>query len=202
MTRPSACICDVFHVGTMASADPYLLVAELPHKDLNMRHYCTIETAMGHVALLGEEDVLLRSTLPHPTREDALNAVRAGLEAGAVEDEAGFGDLPGKLRRYFDGETVDFSTVPIDQSAYGPFHAKVIAAAQQIPYGTLVTYQELARTAGSERAARAAGSAMASNNTPIIVPCHRVVAAGGKIGGFGLGLGWKRDLLKIEGVEI
>lgn len=167
-----------------------------------MKHYCTIDTPMGHVALLGEDGVLIRSTLPQPGREIALDAVRAGLDTGAVEDEAGFGDLPGRLRRYFDGESVDLSMVPIDHSAYGPFHAKVIAAAQQIPYGTLVTYQELARMAGSERAARAAGSAMASNNTPIVVPCHRVVAAGGKIGGFGPGLDWKRDLLKIEGVEI
>lgn len=167
-----------------------------------MKHYCTIETAMGYVALAGEDGVLLRSTLPQPAREEALRAVRAGLEAGVVEDESGFGDLPGKLRRYFNGEVVDLSTVPIDDSVYGPFHAKVIAAAKQIPYGTLVTYQQLARMAGSERAARAAGSAMASNNTPIIVPCHRVVAAGGKIGGFGLGLDWKRDLLRMEGVEI
>jgi len=166
-----------------------------------MRHYCTIETRMGHVGLVARDGKLVRSTLPKRTPEEALAEIRAGLGNGGVEDEAAFGDLPDRLHRYFEGERVDFSGVKIDLSGHGPFHAKVLGAARKIPYGALVTYGELARVAGSQRAARAAGSAMAANNTPIIVPCHRVIASGGKIGGFSSGLEWKRELLRLEGSE-
>ena len=90
----------------------------------------------------------------------------------------------------------------MDVSGFGRFHAAAMLAAQRIPYGTLVTYGELARMAGNEKAARAAGSAMAGNPMPIIIPCHRVVAAGRRIGGFSAGLEWKRSLLELEGVDI
>ncbi len=166
-----------------------------------MSHYCTIETRMGHVGLAARDGKLTRSTLPKPTREEALREATAGSDERAVEDVAGFGDLPDRLRRYFGGERVDFGDVKIDLTDHCPFHAKVLAAAQRIPHGTLVTYDELARMAGSPRAARAAGSAMAANDTPIIVPCHRVIASGGKIGGFGGGPEWKRELLRLEGIE-
>ena len=149
---------------------------------------------------MGVDGKLLRSTLPKKTRDEALSAVEAGLSEGSVEDHTAFGDLPGRLTRYFAGEKVDFSDVEIDTSSQGPFHAKVQRAAQRIPYGQLVTYRDLARMAGNERAARAAGSAMAKNDVPIIVPCHRVVASGG-IGGFALGLEWKRTLLRLEGLD-
>ena len=176
--------------------------SQLHSEEQRVRHYCTIETRMGHVGLAARDGKLTRTTLPKRTREQALREIAAGLGKDAVEDEAAFGDLPSKLRRYFEGERVDLSAVKVDLSRYGTFHANVIQAAQGIPYGRLVTYGELAKMAGSERAARAAGSAMAGNNTPIIVPCHRVIASGGKIGGFSSGLEWKRELLRLEGVDI
>lgn len=166
-----------------------------------MTHYCTFETANGWIALVGVDGKLLRSTLPKNTRKEALAVVEAGLSQDSVEDRNAFGDLPGRLTRYFAGENVDFSDIEIDVSSQGPFHAEVQRAAQKIPYGQLATYRDLARMAGNERAARAAGSAMARNEVPIIVPCHRVVASGG-IGGFALGLEWKRTLLRLEGVDI
>lgn len=167
-----------------------------------MKSYCAFETKGGWIAMAGRDGMLTHSTLPKSTRDEAINALDAGLDSSFVEDIAAFGDLPGKLIRYFEGEEVDFSDVPIDTGKRGPFHAEALKAALKIPYGTLVSYRELARMAGAERAARAAGSAMAGNTIPIIVPCHRVVASGGRIGGFSSGLEWKRELLKIEGVEI
>jgi len=166
-----------------------------------MTHYCAFETKKGWIALVGRGGKLQRSTLPKKTREEALATVEAGVGEGSVEDRNAFGEVPDKLIRYFDGEQVDFSDVEIDVSCQGPFHADVQRAAQRIPYGHLVTYRDLARTAGRERAARAAGTAMAKNLVPIIVPCHRVVASG-SIGGFALGLEWKRTLLRLEGVDI
>lgn len=166
-----------------------------------MTNYCVFNTRAGWVALAGKNGRLLRSTLPKKTRDEALSAIEAGTEPGAVEDLTAFGDLPGNLERYFAGETVDFSDVEIDVTSQAPFHAAVQLAAQKVPYGQLVTYKDLARMAGRAKAARAAGTAMARNLVPVIVPCHRVVASGG-IGGFALGLEWKRSLLKLEGVVI
>ena len=166
-----------------------------------MTNFCVFDTGDGWIALLGRDGRLVRSTLPKQTREDALSSLEAGLDADCVEDRNAFGDLPSKLERYLVGERVDFSDVEIEVSDQPPFIAAVQLAARNIPYGTLVTYSGLARMAGRERAARAAGAAMARNMVPIIVPCHRVVASGG-IGGFALGLEWKRTLLRLEGVNI
>ncbi len=165
-----------------------------------MTNYCTFEVAKGWIGLAGGDGKLRRSTLPRQTREQAIQELGAGLLTGAVEDIGAFGDLPGRLTDYFAGKPVDFSDVEIDVSQQGPFHGMVQKAAQRIPYGCLVTYRDMARMAGNERAARAAGTAMAKNDVPIIVPCHRVVASG-NIGGFALGLEWKRALLRLEGVD-
>lgn len=166
-----------------------------------MQTYCIFNTNNGWIALVGANGKLLRSTLPKNTREEAMSALDAGLDSDCVEDRNTFGDLPVKLTAYFAGERVDFSDIEIDVSAQPPFLATVQLAAQKIPHGNLVTYRDLARMAGNDRAARAAGSAMARNLLPIIVPCHRVIASGG-IGGFALGLEWKRTLLRLEGVDI
>ena len=163
-----------------------------------MTSFCVFDTAHGWIALVGRDGKLIRSTLPKKTRQEAMEA---GLGEDCVEDRNAFGDLPSRLERYFAGERVNFTDVEIDVSDQPPFIAAVQLAALNIPYGTLVTYRDLARMAGSEEAARAAGSAMARNMVPIIVPCHRVVAAG-NIGGFALGLEWKRKLLRLEGVDI
>jgi methylated-DNA-[protein]-cysteine S-methyltransferase len=167
-----------------------------------MKYYCVLETKLGFIALTGIDGELTRSTLPKPARDAALKSLGAGTDDSFVEDCGAFGNLPGRLVGYVDGRRVDFSDVPVDLSGYGKFHAAVLAACQKVPYGELMTYGGLAALAGSKRAARAAGSAMASNNTPIIIPCHRIIASGGCIGGFSSGLDWKRTLLRLEGVEL
>ncbi len=170
-------------------------------KDESAMRYCVFETRKGFVALLQRGGKLKRCVLPRATRNEAARAVRAGLDEGCVEDIGAFGDLPGKLVSYFDGQPVDFSGVAVDLSGHGAFHAAALRAAQKLRYGEVVTYGDLARMAGSEKAARAAGTAMARNATPIVVPCHRVVASGG-LGGFSSGLDWKRELLSMEGVRL
>ena len=164
-----------------------------------MAYYAIFDTGNGWIALVERDGKLVRSILPAQTREQAL--ARAGLGAGCVEDHSAFGDLPDRLSRYFAGDRVDFSDVEIDVSEQPPFLAAAQLAARTIPYGEVVTYRDLARMAGNARAARAAGSAMARNEMPIIVPCHRVIASNG-LGGFGPGLEWKRKLLRIEGVDV
>ena len=76
----------------------------------------------------------------------------------------------------------------------------MLRAIDRIPYGQTRTYTEMARSAGNERAVRAAGTACGSNPIPIVVPCHRVLRSGGGLGGYGGGLPMKEELLKLEGV--
>ncbi|MFJ5800230.1 methylated-DNA--[protein]-cysteine S-methyltransferase [Streptomyces decoyicus] len=105
-----------------------------------------------------------------------------------------------ELTAYFAGELLSF-TVPLDWSLSSGFPARVLhALADGVPYGSVVGYQDLADRVGEPGAARAVGAAMGSNPLPVIVPCHRVVASDGGIGGFGGGLETKRLLLALEGV--
>ena len=101
-----------------------------------------------------------------------------------------------ELQQYFTGRLPRFS-VPLDLLGT-PFQCLVWHALQEIPYGATWTYRELAQRLGRPRALRAVGAANAANPVPIIVPCHRVVAAGNKLGGYTGGLDVKRKLLALE----
>ncbi len=105
-----------------------------------------------------------------------------------------------ELEAFAEGRCLNF-TVALDLRHQAPFTVRVLRALLKVPAGHLTTYGKLAAKAGSPGAARAVGGAVGRNPIPIIIPCHRVVAAGG-IGGFGLGLDCKRTLLAIEGVEM
>jgi O-6-methylguanine DNA methyltransferase len=89
---------------------------------------------------------------------------------------------------------------PLDWSSRTDFQQKVWAALTRIPTGKTRSYGEIARAIGKPKAGRAVGGACGANPIPVIVPCHRVLAANGKIGGFSGGLDWKRTLLAREGV--
>ncbi|HEX5138548.1 MAG TPA: methylated-DNA--[protein]-cysteine S-methyltransferase [Planctomycetota bacterium] len=81
------------------------------------------------------------------------------------------------------------------------FTGAVLAAVARIPFGETRSYGEIAAAVGSPKAARAVGQAVGSNPLPLLIPCHRVLAAEGRIGGFGGGLPWKRFLLGLEGIS-
>ena len=106
--------------------------------------------------------------------------------------------LAGRFRRYFAGEPDDFADVELDVTGETPFQRAITEALRAVPYGETVTYGELAALAGHPNAQRAAGTFCAANRFAIVVPCHRVVAAGG-LGSYGsLGLDYKRRLLALE----
>ncbi len=108
----------------------------------------------------------------------------------------------GELERYMDGDLRRFRT-PIDFAGQGTeFQRRVWSALCRIPWGHTCSYAELARSAACPLGARAVGQANGKNPLPIIVPCHRVVAADGALGGFTGGLEVKRWLLGLEGVTI
>lgn len=106
-----------------------------------------------------------------------------------------------ELDRYARGTLRRFS-VPLDLGPLPTFTAHVLTTLRAIGYARLTSYRGLAEAAGSPLAARAVGQAVGRNPIPVIIACHRVIAADGSIGGFGLGLDAKRRLLAIEGVSI
>ncbi|MEA2495834.1 MAG: methylated-DNA-[protein]-cysteine S-methyltransferase [Thermoleophilaceae bacterium] len=117
------------------------------------------------------------------------------LEAPSAVDE-----VRRELDEYFEGKRTSFD-LPIDWRLHDGFGRKVLRATARIPYGKVVTYGEVAAKAGSPRGSRAAGNALGSNRIPIVVPCHRVIRSGGKIGGYTGGLERKEYLLGLEGAS-
>ncbi|MCR3722849.1 MULTISPECIES: methylated-DNA--[protein]-cysteine S-methyltransferase [Prauserella salsuginis group] len=135
-------------------------------------------TEHGGTAPAGDD---ARTSLPTWVAE-AIEAVRASLA----------------------GKDVDLSTIPLDLRSVPPFHARVYELARTIPRGTTTTYGELARRLGEPGAAQAVGQALGANPFAPIVPCHRILAAGGKPGGFSAtgGLATKERILETEGVHL
>lgn len=175
----------------------------------------TFETALGWVALVG-------SPCGEPDRgrgkDDprVLKRVAFGFPSGAAACEHALGDradeareenwdpdLEEALLRYAVGEEVGFDHVDVDLSSLTPFARRVLDRCRRIPFGRRMSYRELAEQAGSPRAARAVGNVMASNRYPVIIPCHRVVASGGRLGGYSSpqGLSLKERLLEMEAGE-
>ncbi|HEX9165343.1 MAG TPA: methylated-DNA--[protein]-cysteine S-methyltransferase [Gemmatimonadales bacterium] len=114
----------------------------------------------------------------------------------AVRDTTGFAEAKRQLQEYFEGTRRAFD-LPL-QPEGTPFQVMVWDALREIPYGTTISYQELARRIGAEKAVRAVGAANGANPIPIIIPCHRVIGADGSLTGYGGGIERKRWLLDHE----
>ena len=102
----------------------------------------------------------------------------------------------------YQGRALKFDLSCLNWSGLSDFSVKVLRQAFKIPRGKVLTYSGLASKAGSPRAARAAGSVMANNPFPIVIPCHRIIRSGGKLGQFGGGVNMKKHLLEKEGVTV
>ncbi len=142
---------------------------------------------------------LCRVMLPHYTMED-LKAMLAFEHPGAREDGAKFSELAELTRAHFNGSSVSFDSVACDLPAEASFSGRVLRACRQIPCGQTLTYTQLAMKIGQEQAARAVATAMSKNRTPLVIPCHRVVGADGKLHGFSApgGIPLKKRMLELE----
>jgi methylated-DNA-[protein]-cysteine S-methyltransferase len=118
-------------------------------------------------------------------------------EAGPEEAARVARQALAEVTEYLAGERREFS-VPVDWTVVRGFTRQVLEACAQVPFGRTVSYGELAGAVGCPRGARAVGQALGRNPAPMIVPCHRVLAAGGRLGGFGGGLERKQRLLELE----
>jgi methylated-DNA-[protein]-cysteine S-methyltransferase len=170
------------------------------------QRYHVFETAMGFCAITWSNAGIARFQLPVRSAEaaDRLICRRVfGAEPDTLpEDVAG---LVGAAKRYFAGEEMDFSQVRLDLAGQDAFFAQIYDALRRVGWGCTTTYGALAKEVGAGReAARDVGEAMARNPAPLIIPCHRVLAAGGKIGGFSApgGSKTKMRMLELEGARI
>ena len=161
-------------------------------------------TNLGWFGLLGANRRILGLLIGHISASEVREAVRQRFTNGhnaAENTEADwFPSLRLRLERYACGEKVDFDDCHVELPSMTAFQQRVVEATRKIGFGQTLTYGQLADKAGSPAAARAVGNVMASNRVPIIIPCHRVVASGGKWGGFSApqGLSLKRQMLEME----
>jgi methylated-DNA-[protein]-cysteine S-methyltransferase len=136
----------------------------------------------------------------HESADQALEELARKVSPRVVESPAALDDVRRELDQYFEGKRTGFD-IPVDWRLHDGFSRRVLKATSRIPFGKVLSYADVAAKAGSPRAYRAAGNALGSNRMPIVVPCHRVVASGGKIGGYTGGLERKEYLLHLEGVR-
>jgi methylated-DNA-[protein]-cysteine S-methyltransferase len=166
--------------------------------------YHLFETAAGFVAL-GWNDVGVSGLrLPDTSAREAERALLRRLP-GAVRAEPppSVQSVADAVVRYFAGERIDFAATPIDMGKQDPFFEQVYALVRKLKWGETTTYGAIAKALGAgPEYARDVGQAMAKNPLPLIVPCHRVTGAGGKIGGFSApgGSMSKARMLELEGV--
>jgi methylated-DNA-[protein]-cysteine S-methyltransferase len=171
-----------------------------------VHQYVIFETAAGFCAIAWNSTGITRLQLPstsaEATRRHLLRRL-PGAEPGAAP--AQIVAAVTAVKRYFQGEKIDFSGVQLDLAGQNEFFKQVYAAARRIPWGQTTTYGTLAKElATGPEAARDVGQAMARNPVPLIIPCHRVLAAGGKVGGFSApgGAASKTRMLELEGVRL
>jgi methylated-DNA-[protein]-cysteine S-methyltransferase len=169
-------------------------------------HHCLFETAVGPCGVAWSARGLVAVGLPGSSQAATEKRLAAKAQsAGAAAPPPWVAALIADIQRYCAGEQVDFSKVPVDLSGLEPLQRKLYEAMRALAWGTTTTYGALARAIGlvEPEAARDVGQAMGRNPVPIVVPCHRVLAAGNKIGGFSApgGAAIKAKLLALEGVH-
>jgi methylated-DNA-[protein]-cysteine S-methyltransferase len=169
-------------------------------------HYLIFETAGGFCGIAWSDVGITRFQLP-TKRPEATERIllrrMPGAKPGAPTPEVA--EAIAAARRYFAGEATDFSGFELDLGEQDPFFERIYAAARQVGWGHTTTYGALAKELGAgPEAARDVGQAMSRNPVALIIPCHRVLAAGGKVGGFSApgGSAAKIRMLELEGVRI
>ena len=167
------------------------------------------ETSLGWMGIAWSDLGLTRVLTPQRDRQDCERRLMrfAGDRTKAVADPelpAFVAEAIALLTRYAKGDVIDFSSVKLDLDDIEPFRLDIYDAARKLKFGETVTYGQLAEAAGHPGEARDTGQALGANPVPIVVPCHRILAAGGKIGGFSApgGARTKERLLALEGVQV
>ena len=168
--------------------------------------YQLFATANGHAAIAWNAKGVSALRLPASTPDAAERSLLRRLpDAVRVTPPPAVAAVIAAAQRYFVGEQTDFSEVPVDLGEQEPLFAQIYAAVRRLGWGETTTYGAVAKALGvGPEAARDVGRAMALNPVPLIIPCHRVLAAGGKVGGFSApgGADSKAKMLALEGFDM
>jgi methylated-DNA-[protein]-cysteine S-methyltransferase len=169
-----------------------------------MQGFVLFDTAIGRCAIAWGEGGVIGVKLPE--RSDAALRARIGRQhpdAREANPPPAIGAAISDIRRLMDGHRQDLSAIALDTSDVPEFERRVYAEARSIPPGETLTYGDIATRLGDVALSRAVGQALGRNPFAIVVPCHRVLAAGGKSGGFSAvgGVETKRRMLEIEGAR-
>jgi methylated-DNA-[protein]-cysteine S-methyltransferase len=161
--------------------------------------YASVDSPLGPLVVAATPHGLVRvSYSEFRGEEDVLEDLARRVSPRVLEAPAKLDGVRRELDEYFDGRRQEFET-PIDWSYLAGFTREVLRATAAIGFGEVSTYAGVAEAAGSPRAVRAAGNALGANPMPVIVPCHRVLRTGGKLGGYTGGIERKEFLLRLEG---
>jgi methylated-DNA-[protein]-cysteine S-methyltransferase len=171
-----------------------------------VHHYLIFETVGGFCGIVWSESGITGFQLPTRSAK-ATERMLLRRAPGAIvgEPTPEVSEVVAAVKRYFEGKETDFSKFRLDLGDQEPFFARVYTAARRVGWGRTTTYGALAKELGAgPEAARDVGQAMAKNPVALIIPCHRVLAAGGKVGGFSApgGASAKIRMLALEGVQV
>jgi len=171
---------------------------------MTMKYTDFLTKSFGRVILAATDFGLSQVIFPDITQGESERAKLAIMDA--QNEYESFKSVIETLSRYFAGERVEFTDIPIDLSSCRQFQRDVLNITRQIPYGEIRTYKWIAEylvkarsLVTSATASRQVGQALARNPVAIIIPCHRVIGSNGSLTGYGLGLSMKRQLLMMEG---
>ncbi len=152
-------------------------------------YYCYLNTSIGDLLLAGDEKVLRLIGFPE-------GSMRREPDPDWIYSEKPFAKATQQLTEYFAGKRQSFD---LDLAPDGTaFQLQVLDELQKIPYGSTLSYAEVAERIGNPKAVRAVGAANGRNPIPIVIPCHRVIGSNGKMTGFGGGIPTKKALLRLE----
>ncbi len=169
--------------------------------------HAVFETALGFMGIAWSAAGLTRLCLPEKRRDSVerrLTRTAGHGTAASTPAPAWVVELIQAIEAYAAGAAVDFSGVPVDLGGMDDFHRAIYAAARRLGFGETTTYGELARRADHAGLPRETGAALGANPVPLVIPCHRILAAGGRIGGFSApgGAATKERMLALEGVSL
>lgn len=167
---------------------------------LNMLYYVIYETKVGWIGALSSDVGLIKTTFPQKSQKLALLSLNVETLKPAYSNEI-FKQMIEFYISYFNGDKITF-TGKLDLSSSTSFQRAVWDATLRIPYGETRSYSQIALIIDNPLSCRAVGNALGQNPMPIVIPCHRVIASRGKIGGFSEDLGIKIFLLNLEKKDI
>jgi methylated-DNA-[protein]-cysteine S-methyltransferase len=160
--------------------------------------YAQADSPFGPLTVATTDRGLVLLAYPERPLDDVLGRLAAEVSPRVLEAPPRLDDVRRELDEYFAGRRRRFDFAVDWRLTRGGFFQAILQAADRIPYGETITYREIAERAGNVKAVRAAGNGLGSNPIPVVVPCHRVVATGGGMGGYTGGIERKLALLALE----